>query len=297
MPLSVRKGFQPWGFAVRRVFRIYPGLLAAFGLLAAQAYLFPGTQPSVVTATWRDWVANLLLLQDFLPAEPLLGVTWTLIIEFAWYGLFALAWTFAGGARSLGRLSSAMAVLVGGLTVLSFAIGHRLPLGRIGMVYAAIIGAQACQWFQDEIAESEFRAVLTRFVVVMTAANLVAFGWFHHPNLTLFESLFPWLAATALFVTVIRRAKLVRGASWPRSLTFLGQISFSIYLLHSMVLDQIRDWTADGPRIVAAAAATVALAAICFRVVEKPGIAAGRRVEAWLAGRRPGPLASGVGRA
>jgi len=84
IPMAAGKTFELRRFAIRRIFRIYPLVLFAFAAVAIVGSF--GNLPEfamVKSASLGDWVANLLLIQDYVHVEPLLGVTWTLSLEFA----------------------------------------------------------------------------------------------------------------------------------------------------------------------------------------------------------------------
>jgi len=73
IPLSVRHAFDPGHFVLRRLLRIYPLYLAALALLVAGAGL--GLLPEwawLGTAKPQVWLANLLLVQDYVGQRPIL---------------------------------------------------------------------------------------------------------------------------------------------------------------------------------------------------------------------------------
>ncbi|MCO7219995.1 acyltransferase [Klenkia sp. PcliD-1-E] len=102
-----------------------------------------------------------------------------------------------------------------------------------------------------------------------------------------------WWTEAGTFVAaylVFGAALLLRHRSWPRALTYLGTISYSVYLLHALVLIVFPPLP-GGPWVgfLAMMAATLLGSVLTYHVVEKPGIAWGRRVtaarRARLAGR------------
>lgn len=87
-------------------------------------------------------------------------------------------------------------------------------------------------------------------------------------------------------------ALLLRQLRWPRLLVYLGTISYSVYLLHALVLI-VFPQVPGGPwvRFSAMLATTLVGAALTYRFVEKPGIALGRRVVAARRARAAEPAA------
>ncbi len=284
IPFSVKRGFDPISFAVGRLFRIYPLVLVAFAaaLLLGRAGLPDFAEAA--RATPADWVANLLLIFDFVGNATVLGVAWTLIIEFAWYGLFAS--TLLLFRDKAGRvLEIATPILFVALTLASLLLDHRVPLGRIGMIYAAVTGYQAWRHYEGQIGTRRFVIDATLFLVVMAFGNVVAFGHFHHPNITMAQAVWPWFISSAIFLTVyavpaIRRSALLSN----RIVAGLGAISFSTYLLHPFAIAIARHWLGGGAMIAAALVLTLLLSIAGYTLVERPAMRLGRHLA-----RKPQP--------
>jgi peptidoglycan/LPS O-acetylase OafA/YrhL len=127
-------------------------------------------------------------------------------------------------------------------------------------------------------------------VLLTVGACLIAAHW------TRVHSLVWPTTVTAVAVT-FAVAFVLRRRAVPRALTWLGTISYSLYLLHVVVLMLVTRLLPHlderpAPVRVAAGAAflvlAVGLAWLSYRFVELPGQALGRRVVRAL-GRRPGP--------
>jgi len=281
IPMTAQRRFDLKTFAIRRVCRIYPLVLAAFALIALLGY---GTHltgyAAIRAATPREWLANLLLVQDYVGATPFLGVTWTLSLEFAWYALFAVA-VVRLGKRFDDVLIVAAPLGILALVGVSLLIGHRLPLARIGMIYAALLG---CRAFRAHDAQLTLRRVgidAGVFIVVMAVSNVVSFGYYRHPNITMNEALIPWLIAPALFMLVacvpaVRRSPLFgnRVTGW------LGSISFSTYLLHPFAMSFASAFAPSALYPVACVGFTLILSVLGYRWIEMPGQALGKRLTA-----------------
>jgi peptidoglycan/LPS O-acetylase OafA/YrhL len=62
----------------------------------------------------------------------------------------------------------------------------------------------------------------------------------------------------------------------PRILVLTGLVSYSVYLLHPLVLDALRDVHGVLPNVALALAITLAAATVSYRLVERPAIRLGR---------------------
>ena len=279
IPFSVKRGFDPRSFAIRRVFRIYPLALVSF--LAAWVMGRAGFAAfhAAAVGTPADWLANLLLIHEYVGAPAFNGVTWTLPIELAWYATFAAA-LMLFRARAGHVLAIAMPSLFVLLALASLVSGHRLPLGRIGMFYAAVIGFQCCRHFEGEISARRLVADALLFLGIMAAGNAIAFGYFHHPHITMMQAMGPWFFASAIFLSVyavprIRTARLLASPV----LAGLGAISYSTYLLHPFAIAIAGRLFATGPAMNVVALVLTLLASIAgYRLVERPGMLLGSRI-------------------
>lgn len=280
VPMSVREPFDLRTFMVRRIFRIYPLLLAAFALLLVLG-------ASGVLTNWRfmasagplQWAANLALLQDYIGVQPFLGVAWTLMIEFVWYVLFALAYRRFGDRAGV-ILAIILPVMLAGLAVASVVSGIRLPLGRFAMVYACVLGYLAYLHDRKVITTRMLVISMAGFLVVNLGSSVVAFGWFHHANVSLGQVLWTWpLGLLAFFGVVLwprlRAVRMLNCGLVPA----VGAASYSIYLLHPLGMAAGEQYgRGTVAEIGIAVAVTAVLAAIGYRYVELSGIALGRKV-------------------
>jgi len=283
IPMAAGRRFDLKTFLIRRVFRIYPLVLVAFALMALLGY---GTHlagfAGLRSVTIRDWLANLLLVQDYLGATPLLGVTWTLSIEFAWYAIFALA-LLGLGQRFDDKLIIVAPLIELTLVCISLLIGHRLPLGRTGMLYAAILGCRVFRAHDGQLTTRRLSIDVSIFIVTMAISNIVSFGYYRHPDMTMNQVLFPWLIAPALFVLIacvpnIRQSALVAN----RATGWLGTISFSTYLLHPFSMALAGTLVSSSLFAVTSVLLTLVLSVLGYRLVELPGQALGKRIIALM---------------
>ncbi|HTX27869.1 MAG TPA: acyltransferase [Streptosporangiaceae bacterium] len=106
-----------------------------------------------------------------------------------------------------------------------------------------------------------------------------------------------WITSFLLAGLTFGAGLALRRVRWPRALTWLGLISYSVYLLHPALIDVCRrlPWTAHQysfwPQLLMDALFLAVLIAVCsltYLCVERPMQEVGRRVARWL-DRRFGP--------
>jgi len=280
IPFSVRSGLAWRQFAVRRLLRIYPLYLAVLGLLAmvgasGLVEQWAGVQRLEAGA----WIANVLLVQDFLGQPAILGVSWTLPLELGWYALFAVG-LIALGERAAPVLAAAVPAGLIAMALLSLALGLRIPLGRPGLIHAAVLGWQACRLRSGALSARAFAWNAAAFMGVTWLTAIVSFGHFAHARISLSQVLGPWTFATLLFLAVVlfgpfRSARVLATGWLPR----LGAASFSLYLLHPLAIACSAQY-AGRAFVPVALVATAGLAMAGWRLIERPGITLAKRLTA-----------------
>ncbi|KPF78548.1 hypothetical protein IP88_03385 [alpha proteobacterium AAP81b] len=277
VPLSVGGRMNFASFMVRRMFRLYPLYLAALalllvvggsGLLPQWAFLW--------SAPPRDWIANLLLVQDFAGARPFLGVSWTLIIEIMWYTLFGLSVTLFG-KRAGDILDIVMPASLLALAAASLLLESRIPLGRPMMLYATVFGYQCYRHATGETDLRRFLLSIAVFLTTVLICTYVGFAVFQHAVMSFAQTLGPWLGGIATFLAIVFWPRLrdapVFNAGW---LPLLGTFSYSIYLLHPIAINAATHYFEGPLRMPIAVLLLVPLAWAGFRFVETPAIGMGR---------------------
>lgn len=281
IPFSVRAGLDVRAFAIRRITRIYPVYLVvlALALLAGIMDVAPYFR-RITDAGIADWIANLLLVQDFTHAPAFYSVSWTLAIEFIWYALFVCLMKTAGPRAGTISAIAAPAVMIL-LTIASLGAGMRIPLGRPGMIYAAVLGYQTYRYHEGVIGARAWHANIAAFLLVTLASNFVAFGYFHHPKITLMQAIGPWTAALVLFVAAVRFPAIRgnRGLANPY-VVGIGAASYSIYMMHPLAIALAAHLGAAMFIIPAALLLTLGMAILSYRFIELPGIRLGRSLSA-----------------
>lgn len=276
-------------FMKRRVQRIYPTFLVVIGIYLALSFVFPAQSklPAGATAAAVYVVQNLLLLPGIFPIEPIIAVAWSLSYEFFFYLtlpvivlLFRLQ-HWRRGPRVAFWVTVAMVYVATWFLFTPQA-------SRMLMFLAGILVFEALHSSRDRYESTAAREWIA------LALMGVAFAVF--PFLeplrdgALYRTIVSALAF-GLFVFVLFRAEgpLRRAFNWT-PMRWLGNMSYSYYLIHALVINAsamvllavVPDFA---PRVVlfwmlmpVVFVATFVVSTILFAFVERPfSLATGKK--------------------
>ena len=264
MARITRPGMSWSRFVARRFLRIYPAFLASL-LLCTAVYVNLYDWPFV----WRDFALNLVFF-NAVPGNGILAynhVSWTLGYEFAFYLVVPL---LAAAANS--RLRSGIAAAAG---IAAFVLLEGTPMRMAGLFGGFLLGS---------VPDSALRVVAARVPILIPLAAYCALVWAKALvplQFTLFLRLLLPVASLLLVCIVFGSNPLNRFFA-SRPMRRLGQWSYSIYLLHPLVLALVLYEAVDlvGLRYhevpavaficIATVTGTVALAAVWYALFEAP---------------------------
>lgn len=269
-------------FIVNRILRIYP-----LYVLVMLITLWDGRHPQTLISLFD----TLLPMADFNWAmgEPLVGMSWAVAVELQFYLLFPMLLRhlnlapFRTVAALIGTALTLRLVLLGlGANPRDFSYGHlvgRLDQFVIGMLAAVL-------YLRWQGRETLFRALfclaLPGTVLLLWAFHSIGGGFNSEANWKVLWTTVEGGAWGAIILGYVgMRPKLPATVS--RAVVLIGEMSFSIYLLHRVVLSVLltRPWTTPRPfgrwdldvlfdTACLAVPLTLAVSAVTFRVVERP---------------------------
>ncbi|RVX43723.1 peptidoglycan/LPS O-acetylase OafA/YrhL [Nonomuraea polychroma] len=306
IPASLERRGNVRAFWTGRAFRLLPLLLAACGLALLLAQigvlaLHPGLGerplPLVV-------LGNLTMLQELLNLPAVISVTWTLSYEMAFYLMSVALFTVRQAHRSVGiAIALAVAAVPVGLLLPRATIGGRADVtaALLGLAVVAAIAVSALGHGRTRTAAAVAGGLLGLALVVLgsragtwqgviilatmfagtavyraeqgtitwrTAAAAVA---------VVLGCAIPakddpaWAPAVVLAFGVFALALALRRRAFPRWSAQLGVISFSLYLLHPLLLYVL-------PDLVLYFAVLIPLSVMTYHLVEAPGQRLGKRL-------------------
>jgi peptidoglycan/LPS O-acetylase OafA/YrhL len=257
-----------WKARFFRLFPMYWASLIAGLILGAIGWYHSFPSQYFTEHPVRLALVNASMLQEFVRIPDVIGIYWTLSLELVFYVLCSVL-TFVGLLRHAllwAWLSVLGSLALNGAVALFF---HRsLPAGRMGLLVTCFFGTLLYKIFSDEIKAT----VLWSIVPVLSAS--LAFGlWLRfakYPSpgeelLTLKETLVSWLAAY-LFVGLLFA---LRKRHFPMWLQWLGRISYSVYLVHALLLGMPGSKFGI-PWVIGIMALAILVSAITYRFIEQP---------------------------
>jgi peptidoglycan/LPS O-acetylase OafA/YrhL len=282
------------GFAIRRLFRIFPAYWLSVPLAAFAFFWAAGSSFSA-----GEVLVNLTLLQDIVGVRPAEGVYWTLLVELVFYAL-CIALLLGRSLFSVRRIAiiAVSLALVHVFAMFMYWLGKPVtsvalsfwPLNLSVMFFGALYRLHASE--RDPVASLIGKALAIFYALALPiGATLAA------------HKVPAYTVAYALgFIVFVAGTRFVRVEA--RLTDWLGRVSYSVYLLHPIVAELIYLWLLRQPAaslwrtqhlavyLAVVTALTLGAATLAYRFVEAPAIRLGHR----LAARRERAIAeNGIG--
>jgi peptidoglycan/LPS O-acetylase OafA/YrhL len=261
-------------FIFRRWMRIYPlylaSIVAAFLLMKLTGVYNPDTL-----------VASLPRLLSFISYPQTgfaTGVFWTLQIEFWFYVIFPFLFAFA---YPRGLLPYVIGIVICISWIAKFLLGQHqdfAPLNTLSYMDQLMYGAICALISKDKPSIAGlFRSrwwFWGSLAVTFCIAQFVNFNGLYDPKWWLLTSLSAMICAIAILHRVANTTEFK-----DNFIAWLGRISFSIYLVHAIVIDYVPTGTMipklDTPTCLAL---VIAISWLTKRFIEGPGIALSKTI-------------------
>jgi len=270
---------SPFPLIWKRYLRLVVPYLAAIGLAIAAAAIanqWMDDEAIPARATFRQWLAHAVLLHGLLGIDALSAGVWYIAIDFQLFALMAIL-LWSGRIRLL-----APALVIAVTTASLFWFNRDASWDNWAIYFFGSYGLGAAAWWASD------RRQLSAWLGVIATVAIAALVLDFRMRIAL-------ALAVALTLGFSRRSGLLE--RWPnfQPLAFLGQISYSIFLVHFPVLLIANGLYAKlglaSPSsailgLLLALAASIGAATLFYRWVESP--AASQRITGalgWLLGK------------
>jgi peptidoglycan/LPS O-acetylase OafA/YrhL len=276
IPLSLEKTANFRLFWIHRALRLYPLYITVFILTFA---ITGGGAIASINAFFVDAVANLLFVQEYLKQEDFVGGSWTLSLEMVWY--ISITCAFLVSLNKKTNLLVGLSVLVSVLAQLACALGYHLPMGRLSMLVGCVLGLVCYRRERGDISEKNFATLFVMLAITIAFNLLVGLRLFPSvsPTASFTMAIDSWALATLIFFFPFFTRNT---AIWTRSgFGFLGRISFSIYLMHTVVQYFVPVTLLSGVWVICFVfAITIGVSILTYRFIEQPPIRFGHSLRA-----------------
>lgn len=277
IPATIERGNSLRRFWQSRFFRLYPlywlSLALVLVLSTVQPHALNYADHSVGNA-----LVNVTMFQEFVGVPHAIQLYYTLTIELAFY--VACSALFAVGLLRRSVLLSGFAIAgVGALGVVApLVLERRAPMLGLFALMSMFFGSVVFRYLQGRVSLHTVGVLLLGIVAVTIPGVYVNYvrypkmaTWDRHTFIAEFA---PWVVAYVAFFI----AFVLRKAEVPAVLGWLGRISYSIYLMHPLVLIVTEDWSNPVLSMTFLVGATLMFATFTYYVIEKPLIDLGRRL-------------------
>jgi peptidoglycan/LPS O-acetylase OafA/YrhL len=259
-------------FALKRVLRIYPPLIASILLIIAITVVRGGELLS-----WKQYLFSFTLLNYIrAPGYVVNGVAWTLVIEMLFYACIFAVIPLLKKRPALA--SSAIIVLIALVIWQARSFGGSFFLFAASMAYVPFLvqGQLIYLRWAKRISVPQY-VVLASAGYIVTIYGIRSIHTAYLPASNSYMVSFSY--AFAAFVIGLLLEGFIRV---PRFLRFTAEISYSLYLFHGIVGFLVLDIVAPDLNltlsIALASIAAYAVAFVSYKFVEQPSQALARRM-------------------
>lgn len=289
--LSTSNNSSSFTFAVKRFFRLYPVFIVS---LAVVFFVFPNNSIKELIRS------SLLLHLNYNSEAPFFGYNmlvpaWTLTYEIYFYLVFMISMSISHKYRSAICSIFLLSSIVGLQYVFNGHIGFsgrdaaEINSGNIIFSFGRLMSSPMLLEFIFGMMLYEFRFILKKvpFVEMVLFMCISFFICSYFSTFRYFPGPFNFgLWALVLLFGVISYESQ-KSISESKILSFLGDISYSLYLTHVIVMNIFHTYLRDAPiysmgpgfaKLFYIMSICIFISWLCFHLIEKPMINAGKRL-------------------
>lgn len=281
IPFSLERGESAIRFWIGRFFRLYPLYwtslaffltLYAIGLSSAVAEDF---RANIV----RNSLVNITMFQEFFGVQSANGLYSTLSLELLFYITCTILFLFKLHRKSYLWAWVALGLTIIGSVLVPLELGRRLPMAAIFYILSMFVGTVLYRYSLKVITKRQVVQLLLAVCCVAAAGiyiNYVLYKKADSTELFTFPAVMaPWTTGYIFFLGVFT----LRNRIFPQFFSWLGKISYSVYLMHPTLLILKPNFLPRPLSLAVMLAATLILASITFHFIEQPLIGFGRQLQ------------------
>jgi peptidoglycan/LPS O-acetylase OafA/YrhL len=289
IPYSLEKKNSIRLFWLNRFFRLYPiywtniAIMLVFYLCGAVTIFSEAYRSNITLHS----LVNLTMLQDFLRVPQANAICYTLTLEFVFYICCSALFAFRIHKHSYQLAAIGLAMVGFSGIFVPLILERKVPLSGMFYILTMFIGTTIYRYYAGTVTKKQLSLLLSAIVLFISAAVYFNYG-FHRADLPRYHFAYPaivsaWFSGYLLFLVCLK----FREKSFPNVFLWLGKISYSIYLMHSLIIYTFMHFTRFSalPGIVqfsVTLAATLLLSSLTYYIIEAPSIKLGSASQRWV---------------
>ena len=276
---SIDKNGDLRHFWVRRFFRIYPLYWVNIGIWLCLIYILrmgKFNDMSFEAHPVSAVLANMTLLQKFWGVDYLVPLYWTLSMEIVFYIIFSVL-------HKIGTLRHTVlialfflgaGIIVDGLIPIFYGPHDIKLFSYLGMMFMGMVFYRA---YTGEVG----RKIVIYLLILAWVMEILTYLRYDAGTENAFVGVGMLTAHVGAYIFFAAALK-TRGQKPSAFISYVGLISYSVYLMHLVVLSLIPKVGSGLTAIPIWIAVSIALSSITYFCIERPGIKLGRKITSRL---------------
>lgn len=281
IPVTIARSKSVKNFWTSRFFRIYPLYLASLAIAFFLKKVAIYTYGNLLTK--KDWLLNFTMLQNIFKYKNAVELYWTLNLEIIFYIIITVLFIL-----KLSKYPQAISYGYNFALILVAIIKITNGGGYIPVEYFAFammfFGSVLYQYHMSEIT---IMATIANVFTTAIAGALVLYNNFYSYKdasgngtgdfVTMTTT---WVSAVVIFFIVVAVAKKYPNIFAIKPITYIGKISYSIYLMQFAAIVVIFTKVHAGLAILSilSVLATILISVFTYYLIEKPGMDIGKKL-------------------
>jgi peptidoglycan/LPS O-acetylase OafA/YrhL len=278
IPFTMERGRSLGRFWINRFFRLYPlywtSLIVAIVLAAVGLYTWPTSNFSHHLGLYL--AANATMCQEAFRVPHAVSLYYTLSLELFFYVFFSILFLFDVHRKSV-LWSSVALVGAAFLTIVAPIIcRRRMPMAEVFYLCSIFVGTCIYRRWLGHMSMTTLVSLLAGSAVIAIPGIYLNYIAYAQPeeHFAFAAVFFPWLAGYVVFLVSFG----CRHKAFPGMLSWLGRISYSMYLLHFAVLAVGLRLPGTIAPFMFVVAGTLVVSHFSFKYIETPFIRLGHRL-------------------
>lgn len=280
IPFSFPKENPVKGFIISRIFRLYPLFWASLTAVLIIRY-YAGNPVQI-----QNILANITMIPDFLGYNRVLDVYWTLAYEILFYTIVVTIYITVGPLNlTIARNSALLCAFTSiGISVaqvfgLPAAAGDKIVLIGFMFLGSAIRKTQSDQ---NSLIDGWLAAIVAVLLLAVTLRGYIHYDLFLYGHDLRFENFNSVVITHVAAIFVFVAALIWLGKFEFPALSYLGTISYSIYITHPILMEltALGGWDKqmikNGMYIPILLSGTIILSSLTYHIIEQPFTRAGK---------------------